>query len=84
MLSMTFIIEITIITTNVTIIMTMFLPSANCLSVGEELIFIGCGEGLVRCFSPHTLQVIYDDDGDDVTSFTLIIMIIMVMMVMWV
>ena len=71
---MTFIIEITIM-------MTMFLPSANCLSVGEELIFIGCGEGLVRCFSPHTLQVIYDDD---VTSFTLIIMMMMVMMVMWV
>merc|ERR550534_980321 len=32
--------------------------SANCLSVGEELIFIGCGEGLVRCFSPHTLQFV--------------------------
>ena len=44
----------------------MFTPSANCLSVGEELIFIGCGEGLVRCFSPHTLQVGRgDDDGDD-------------------
>ena len=40
--------------------------------MGEELIFIGCGEGLVRCFSPHTLQVRGhhdhlddDDDGDD-------------------
>ena len=32
--------------------------SANCLSVGEELIFIGCADGIVRCFSPHTLQVI--------------------------
>ena len=34
-----------------------FLFSANCLSVGEELIFIGCADGIVRCFSPHTLQV---------------------------
>ena len=33
-------------------------PSANCLSVGEELIFIGCAEGIVRCFSPHTLQFV--------------------------
>jgi len=32
--------------------------SANCLSVGEELIFIGCAEGIVRCFSPHTLQFV--------------------------
>ena len=31
--------------------------SANCLSVGEELIFIGCADGIVRCFSPHSLQV---------------------------
>ena len=46
------------------IMITMSTPSANCLSVGEELIFIGCGEGLVRCFSPHTLQVGRDDhDG---------------------
>ena len=47
---------------------TIFTPSANCLSVGEELIFIGCGEGLVRCFSPHTLQVgghDHDHDNDD-------------------
>ena len=33
--------------------------------MGEELIFIGCGEGLVRCFSPHTLQVGGDADADD-------------------
>ena len=32
--------------------------SANCLSVGEELIFIGCADGIVRCFSPHTLQFV--------------------------
>ena len=24
--------------------------SANCLSVGEELILIGCSDGIVRCF----------------------------------
>ena len=39
-------------------ILTMFeCFSANCLSVGEELIFIGCADGIVRCFSPHSLQV---------------------------
>ena len=32
--------------------------SANCLSVGEEFVFIGCAEGIVRCFSPQTLQFI--------------------------
>ncbi|XP_023335709.1 mitogen-activated protein kinase-binding protein 1 isoform X3 [Eurytemora carolleeae] len=32
--------------------------SANCLSVGEELIFIGCADGIVRCFSPHSLQFV--------------------------
>ena len=32
--------------------------SANCLSVGEDLIFVGCSGGIVRCFSPHTLQFI--------------------------
>jgi len=32
--------------------------SANCLSVGEELIFIGCADGIVRCFSPQTLQFV--------------------------
>jgi len=31
---------------------------ANCLSVGEDFIFIGCTNGIVRCFSPHTLQFI--------------------------
>ncbi len=32
--------------------------SANCLSLGEDFIFIGCADGIVRCFSPHTLQFI--------------------------
>jgi len=32
--------------------------SANCLSVGEEFVFIGCADGIVRCFSPHTLQFV--------------------------
>ena len=35
-----------------------FVCSANCLSVGEEFVFIGCAEGIVRCFSPQTLQFI--------------------------
>ena len=35
----------------------MFL-SANCLSVGEEFVFIGCADGIVRCFSPSSLQFI--------------------------
>ncbi|CAB4068842.1 MAPKBP1 [Lepeophtheirus salmonis] len=32
--------------------------NANCLSVGEDYVFIGCGDGIIRCFSPHTLQFI--------------------------
>ena len=32
--------------------------SANCISLGEDFIFIGCADGIVRCFSPHTLQFI--------------------------
>eukprot|EP00092_Neocalanus_flemingeri_P017101 GFUD01018496.1.p1 GENE.GFUD01018496.1~~GFUD01018496.1.p1 ORF type:complete len:1358 (+),score=414.33 GFUD01018496.1:48-4121(+) len=32
--------------------------SASCLSVGEEYILIGCAGGVVRCFSPHTLQFV--------------------------
>ncbi|XP_026291187.2 mitogen-activated protein kinase-binding protein 1 isoform X6 [Frankliniella occidentalis] len=32
--------------------------SANCMSVGEHYIFIGCADGIVRCFSPLTLQFI--------------------------
>ena len=36
--------------------------SANCLSVGEEFVFIGCAEGIVRCFSPITLQVRSQED----------------------
>jgi len=32
--------------------------SANCLVVGEDFIFIGCADGIVRCFSPHTMQFI--------------------------
>lgn len=32
--------------------------SANCVTVGENFIFIGCAEGIVRCFSPVTLQFI--------------------------
>ncbi|XP_015602535.1 mitogen-activated protein kinase-binding protein 1 isoform X12 [Cephus cinctus] len=32
--------------------------SANCMAVGDKFIFIGCAEGIVRCFSPVTLQFI--------------------------
>ncbi|XP_039299176.1 mitogen-activated protein kinase-binding protein 1 [Nilaparvata lugens] len=32
--------------------------SANCMAVGERNIFIGCAEGIVRCFNPATLQFI--------------------------
>eukprot|EP00095_Tigriopus_kingsejongensis_P003257 maker-scaffold69_size418775-snap-gene-2.28 protein:Tk03257 transcript:maker-scaffold69_size418775-snap-gene-2.28-mRNA-1 annotation:"mitogen-activated protein kinase-binding protein 1-like isoform x2" len=32
--------------------------SANCLAVGEDFVFIGCADGIIRCFSPHTLQFI--------------------------
>ncbi|XP_073989387.1 WD repeat domain 62 isoform X4 [Rhodnius prolixus] len=32
--------------------------SANCMTLGEHRIFIGCADGIVRCFDPHTLQFI--------------------------
>ncbi|XP_072757661.1 uncharacterized protein Wdr62 isoform X2 [Anoplolepis gracilipes] len=32
--------------------------SANCMTVGDKYIFIGCAEGIVRCFNPSTLQFI--------------------------
>lgn len=32
--------------------------SANCMTVGEKYIFIGCAEGIVRCFNPTSLQFI--------------------------
>ncbi|XP_046819330.1 uncharacterized protein LOC124424389 isoform X4 [Vespa crabro] len=32
--------------------------SANCMAVGDKYIFIGCAEGIVRCFSPNTLEFI--------------------------
>ncbi|XP_044579059.1 uncharacterized protein LOC123261509 isoform X3 [Cotesia glomerata] len=32
--------------------------SANCMAIGEKLIFVGCAEGIIRCFSPVTLQFI--------------------------
>jgi hypothetical protein len=28
------------------------------MAVGENFIFIGCAEGIVRCFSPATLQFV--------------------------
>lgn len=32
--------------------------SANCLVAGEMYIFVGCAEGIVRCFNPYNLQFI--------------------------
>ena len=32
--------------------------SANCLSAGDDYVFIGCAEGIVRVFSSHNLQFI--------------------------
>jgi len=28
------------------------------MAIGDKYIFIGCAEGIVRCFSPSTLQFI--------------------------
>lgn len=28
------------------------------MAIGDKYIFIGCAEGIVRCFSPNTLQFI--------------------------
>ncbi|KAK6634098.1 hypothetical protein RUM44_004706 [Polyplax serrata] len=30
--------------------------SANCMTVGENYIFVGCADGIIRCFSPMTLE----------------------------
>uniref|UniRef100_T1IQM5 MABP1/WDR62 second WD40 domain-containing protein n=1 Tax=Strigamia maritima TaxID=126957 RepID=T1IQM5_STRMM len=30
--------------------------NAHCLSVGLKYVFIGCSDGIVRCFSPYTLE----------------------------
>nr|CAI5844434.1 unnamed protein product [Callosobruchus analis] len=32
--------------------------SANCITVGEKYIFVGCAEGIIRCFDPATLRFI--------------------------
>ncbi|KAI4454792.1 wd repeat domain 62 isoform g [Holotrichia oblita] len=32
--------------------------SANCIAVGKSFIFVGCAEGIVRCFDPLTLKFI--------------------------
>lgn len=32
--------------------------SANCIAVGENFIFVGCSEGIVRCFDPTSLAFI--------------------------
>lgn len=33
-------------------------PSANCMSIGTNFIFVGCADGIVRCFSPSTLEFV--------------------------
>lgn len=32
--------------------------SANCIVVGENYIFVGCAEGIIRCFDPASLRFI--------------------------
>ncbi|KAE9544023.1 hypothetical protein AGLY_001712 [Aphis glycines] len=32
--------------------------SANCMAIGNQFIFVGCAEGIVRCFNPGTLQFV--------------------------
>ncbi|XP_035456107.2 uncharacterized protein LOC118280268 isoform X7 [Spodoptera frugiperda] len=32
--------------------------SANCMAIGSNYIFVGCAEGIVRCFAPDTLQYV--------------------------
>ncbi|XP_066252026.1 uncharacterized protein Wdr62 isoform X1 [Euwallacea similis] len=32
--------------------------SANCIAVGQNHIFVGCAEGIIRCFDPTTLRFI--------------------------
>ncbi|KAF7286628.1 hypothetical protein GWI33_004661 [Rhynchophorus ferrugineus] len=32
--------------------------SANCITVGQTHIFVGCAEGIIRCFDPATLRFI--------------------------
>ncbi|XP_050438711.1 mitogen-activated protein kinase-binding protein 1 [Adelges cooleyi] len=32
--------------------------SANCMTIGNNYIFVGCAEGIVRCFNPGTLQFV--------------------------
>ncbi|XP_063219935.1 mitogen-activated protein kinase-binding protein 1 isoform X2 [Bacillus rossius redtenbacheri] len=32
--------------------------SANCMSLGWNYIFVGCADGIVRCFNPMTLQFV--------------------------
>ncbi|XP_031332031.1 uncharacterized protein LOC116162536 isoform X2 [Photinus pyralis] len=32
--------------------------SANCITVGKTYIFVGCAEGIVRCFDPTTLRFV--------------------------
>ncbi|XP_072381673.1 mitogen-activated protein kinase-binding protein 1 isoform X10 [Diabrotica undecimpunctata] len=32
--------------------------SANCIAVGEKYIFVGCAEGIIRCFDPTTLKFV--------------------------
>lgn len=32
--------------------------SANCMAVGDQYIFVGCADGIVRCFDPSTLHFV--------------------------
>lgn len=32
--------------------------SANCMAIGSNYIFVGCAEGIVRCFAPDSLRYV--------------------------
>lgn len=44
--------------TNINISVILQTTSANCLVAGENYIFVGCGDAIIRCFNPYNLQFI--------------------------
>ncbi len=36
--------------------LTLQTPCANCVTVGQDHIYVGCAEGIVRIFDPRTLH----------------------------
>lgn len=35
------------------IVKTLQTTAANCITIGEKYIFVGCAEGIIRCFDPN-------------------------------